>query len=51
MDEVALDIAAVARRCGLTPSALWFHEGKGLIAPANRNGLRRTTRTRWNASS
>ncbi|MFF9870070.1 MerR family transcriptional regulator [Streptomyces sp. NPDC013953] len=42
MDEALLDIAEVARHCGLTPSALRFYEKKGLIAPAGRNGLRRT---------
>ncbi|GGW69886.1 MerR family transcriptional regulator [Streptomyces xantholiticus] len=42
MDEALLDIAEVARRSGLTPSALRFYEKKGLIAPAGRNGLRRT---------
>lgn len=42
MDEPLLDIAEVARSSGLTPSALRFYEKKGLIAPAGRNGLRRT---------
>ncbi|MEO3801497.1 MerR family transcriptional regulator [Nonomuraea sp. B1E8] len=42
MDEVLLDIAEVARRFGLAPSALRFYEKKGLIAAAGRNGLRRT---------
>jgi DNA-binding transcriptional MerR regulator len=42
MDESLLDIAEVARRSGLTASALRFYEKKGLIAPAGRNGLRRT---------
>ncbi|MFF9119141.1 MerR family transcriptional regulator [Streptomyces massasporeus] len=41
MDDALLDIAEVARRCGLAPSALRFYEKKGLIAPAGRNGLRR----------
>ena len=39
-----LDIADVARRSGLAPSALRFYEKKGLITPAGRNGLRRTYR-------
>ncbi|ADI10381.1 MerR family transcriptional regulator [Streptomyces bingchenggensis BCW-1] len=42
MDGSLLDIAEVARRSGLTPSALRFYEKKGLIAAAGRNGLRRT---------
>ncbi|MET7271068.1 MerR family transcriptional regulator [Streptomyces flaveolus] len=42
MGESLLDIAEVARRSGLTASALRFYEKKGLIAPAGRNGLRRT---------
>jgi DNA-binding transcriptional MerR regulator len=42
MSESLLDIAEVARRSGLTASALRFYEKKGLIAPAGRNGLRRT---------
>ncbi|HEX6357833.1 MerR family transcriptional regulator [Actinophytocola sp.] len=37
-----LDIAEVAERSGLAPSALRFYEKRGLIAPAGRNGLRRT---------
>lgn len=36
-----LDIAEVAERSGLAPSALRFYERRGLIAPAGRNGLRR----------
>jgi DNA-binding transcriptional MerR regulator len=44
MDEVLLDIAEVAERSGLAPSALRFYETKGLIAPAGRNGLRRAYR-------
>ncbi|MFB9833772.1 MerR family transcriptional regulator [Actinoallomurus acaciae] len=44
MAETLLDIAEVADRCGLAPSALRFYEKKGLIAPAGRNGLRRTYR-------
>ncbi|HEY3503045.1 MAG TPA: MerR family transcriptional regulator [Actinocatenispora sp.] len=43
MDEL-LDIAEVARRSGLTPSALRFYERRGLIGPDGRNGLRRTYR-------
>jgi DNA-binding transcriptional MerR regulator len=39
-----LDIAQVAGRSGLAPSALRFYEKKGLIAPAGRNGLRRIYR-------
>ncbi|MEU9090263.1 MerR family transcriptional regulator [Streptomyces sp. NPDC087901] len=42
MTEPLLDIAEVARSSGLAPSALRFYEKKGLIAPAGRNGLRRT---------
>ncbi|MEU1180874.1 MerR family transcriptional regulator [Streptomyces sp. NPDC005820] len=42
MDGSLLDIAEVAQRSGLAPSALRFYEKKGLIAPAGRNGLRRT---------
>jgi DNA-binding transcriptional MerR regulator len=42
VDAVLLDIAEVAERTGLAPSALRFYEKKGLIAPAGRNGLRRT---------
>ena len=41
---VLLDIAEVAVRSGLAPSALRFYEKRGLIAPAGRNGLRRTYR-------
>lgn len=44
MAEALLDIAEVAERSGLAPSALRFYEKKGLIAPAGRNGLRRTYR-------
>lgn len=39
-----LDIADVAGRSGLAPSALRFYEKKGLIAPAGRAGLRRAYR-------
>jgi DNA-binding transcriptional MerR regulator len=39
-----LDIAEVAERSGLAASALRFYEKRGLIAPAGRNGLRRTYR-------
>ncbi|MFI6599496.1 MerR family transcriptional regulator [Nonomuraea sp. NPDC050536] len=42
MDDDLLDIGEVARRSGLTASALRFYERKGLIEPAGRNGLRRT---------
>lgn len=41
MDDEDLDIAEVARRTGLAPSALRFYERKGLIEPAGRAGLRR----------
>jgi DNA-binding transcriptional MerR regulator len=44
MVEDQLDIAEVAERSGLAPSALRFYEGRGLIASAGRNGLRRTYR-------
>lgn len=37
-----LDIAEVAVRSGLAPSALRFYERRGLIRSAGRNGLRRT---------
>jgi DNA-binding transcriptional MerR regulator len=37
-----LDIAEVAERSRLAPSALRFYERRGLISPAGRNGLRRT---------
>lgn len=37
-----LDIAEVADRSGLAPSALRFYERRGLIHSAGRNGLRRT---------
>lgn len=42
MDASLLDIAEVAQRSELAPSALRFYERKGLIAAAGRNGLRRT---------
>ncbi|MEU6375011.1 MerR family transcriptional regulator [Streptomyces sp. NPDC046909] len=42
MDASLLDIAEVAQRTRLAPSALRFYEKKGLITPAGRNGLRRT---------
>lgn len=42
MEEDLLDITEVARRSGLTASALRFYERKGLISPTGRNGLRRT---------
>jgi DNA-binding transcriptional MerR regulator len=41
MDDDDLDIAEVARRTGLAPSALRFYERKGLIEPTGRVGLRR----------
>ncbi|MQM28118.1 MerR family transcriptional regulator [Glycomyces albidus] len=37
-----LDIADVAERAGLTPSALRFYERRGLIESHGRNGIRRT---------
>lgn len=37
-----LDIAEVAEKSGLAPSALRFYEKRGLVEPAGRNGLRRT---------
>ncbi|MEV6237715.1 MerR family transcriptional regulator [Lentzea sp. NPDC051838] len=37
-----LDIAEVAEKTGLAPSALRFYEKKGLLTPSGRNGLRRT---------
>ncbi|WP_328454561.1 MerR family transcriptional regulator [Amycolatopsis sp. NBC_00438] len=42
MTEALLDIAEVAERAGLAPSALRFYEKRGLVEPAGRNGLRRT---------
>jgi DNA-binding transcriptional MerR regulator len=36
-----LDIAEVARRCGVAASTLRFYEEKGLIASTGRRGLRR----------
>lgn len=39
-----LDIAEVAERSRLAPSALRFYEKRGLIAPAGRTGLRRAYR-------
>jgi DNA-binding transcriptional MerR regulator len=39
-----LDIAEVAARSGLAPSALRFYEKRGLITPSGRNGLRRAYR-------
>ncbi|MFJ2028635.1 MerR family transcriptional regulator [Streptosporangium sp. NPDC087985] len=44
MNEALLDIAEVAARTGLAPSALRFYEKKGLITSTGRNGLRRTYR-------
>lgn len=44
MVDPLLDIAEVAARSGLAPSALRFYEKRGLIAPAGRNGLRRAYR-------
>ncbi|KAB2341129.1 MerR family transcriptional regulator [Actinomadura rudentiformis] len=37
-----LDIAEVAERTGLAPSALRYYEKEGLIESGGRNGLRRT---------
>lgn len=37
-----IDIAEVARRCGMPASALRFYEEKGLIESLGRRGLRRT---------
>lgn len=37
-----LDIAEVAERAGLAPSALRYYEKLGLLEPIGRNGLRRT---------
>lgn len=37
-----MDIAEVAKKSGLTASALRYYEEKGLIASAGRQGLRRT---------
>lgn len=42
MVQVKLDIAEVAERTGLAPSALRFYERRGLIRSSGRNGLRRT---------
>lgn len=39
-----LDIAEVAEKSGLAPSALRFYEKRGLLTPEGRNGLRRTYR-------
>lgn len=36
-----MDIAEVARRSGVAPSALRFYEAKGLIRSTGRHGLRR----------
>ncbi|MEV4760575.1 MerR family transcriptional regulator [Micromonospora sp. NPDC049559] len=44
MGEALLDIAEVAERAGVTPSALRFYEKRALISPAGRRGLRRTYR-------
>ncbi|MFE7796623.1 MerR family transcriptional regulator [Nocardia sp. NPDC057440] len=44
MADTLLDIAEVAERAGLAPSALRFYEKRGLIAADGRNGLRRTYR-------
>lgn len=40
-DEGILDIAEVAGRSGLAPSALRYYEESGLIKPTARKGLRR----------
>jgi DNA-binding transcriptional MerR regulator len=42
MAAIFLDIAEVASRSGLAPSALRYYERKGLIESSGRNGLRRT---------
>jgi DNA-binding transcriptional MerR regulator len=42
MTPTLLDIADVADRTGLAPSALRFYERRGLITSSGRNGLRRT---------
>lgn len=42
MTTLMLDIAEVASRSGLAPSALRFYERRGLITASGRNGLRRT---------
>lgn len=39
-----LDIAEVASKSGLAPSALRFYEKRGLVTSTGRNGLRRTYR-------
>lgn len=41
MTDSPPDIAEAAGRAGSAPSALRFHEKKGLIAAAGRDGLRR----------
>lgn len=41
---MVLDIAEVAARSGLAPSALRYYEKRGLIESEGRNGLRRTYR-------
>lgn len=38
---VELDIAQVARRCGMPASTLRYYEEKGLIASTGRRGLKR----------
>lgn len=42
MSATQLDIAEVAERTGLAPSALRYYERLGLLEPTGRNGLRRT---------
>ncbi|MFD0360535.1 MerR family transcriptional regulator [Nocardia sp. GCM10030253] len=44
MADALLDIAEVAERAGLAPSALRFYEKRGLVTSDGRNGLRRTYR-------
>lgn len=44
MTNGLLDIAEVAEKSGLAPSALRFYERRGLLSPAGRNGLRRAYR-------
>ncbi|MGI5447804.1 MerR family transcriptional regulator [Streptomyces sp. CA-243310] len=43
-DGELLDIAEVAARTGVAPSALRYYERLGLVESAGRNGLRRTYR-------
>jgi redox-sensitive transcriptional activator SoxR len=43
-DDLLLDIGEVAARSGMAPSALRYYEQQGLIASADRRGLRRQYR-------